>query len=141
MVLKKVCIFAITIEKVSSIMTARIVVHVSEFVLSVIYIVLIWPIYVEDDFVYGCLWGIGYLVTVAIYCGIAALIPAMHIACDVGEEQNNKGWNRLLSNIQWFLISVFILLIFGNTLGYIICLPIVIPNLVYLLYQSIREYH
>ena len=112
-------------------MRNRIVVHIIEFILSILHIVLIWPVFVENDFLYGCLWCFGYLAIIAVYCGFAALIPAMKIACDVNDTQKTKGWTQLLSNVPWFLFSVFIIFVFGSKLGYLACLPIVIPNSIY----------
>ena len=120
-------------------MVAKILIHIIECVFSIIYIVLIWPVYVENDFIYGCLWCIGYLLIIAFYSGISALIPAMQIACNVSGERKTKRRTRMLSQIPWISFTIFIIFAFGKNLGFFACLPIVIPNLTYFIYLVYRS--
>lgn len=120
-------------------MRNQIIIHILESFFAFIYVVLICPVYEGEDFMWGCIVCISYLVAIATYGTILLLLPAMRIACGV---HNNSActWKQLtLRNIPWFAFALFILFIYHNSLGYCSCLPIVIPNGIYTLRQLINQ--
>lgn len=120
-------------------MNTQIIIHISEFILSFIYVVLIWPVYEGEDYLWGFFICISYLIIIASYCIIRSLLPAMKIACNV-HYIPAYNWKQLaLANFAWFVFAFFIFFVFYGSLGYFACLPIVFPNGIYLLYQLIKR--
>ena len=124
---------------IGSTMNNRIVIHIVEFVLACIFIVVKWPIYEGSEFDYGAFLCFEYLFIIATFCFIGSLWSTMRKACDVSDDSKQQWWRILLSNAPWCVLTLVILLLFSSSLGYSACLPIVIPNSIYLLYLLIRR--
>ena len=120
-------------------MSVQIIIHVLEFCIAFIYIVLIWPVYEGEDYIWGCFICISYLMVIALYCIMHSLLPAMKIACDVYYIPSYSLKQLVLANIPWWIFTLFIFFVFHGSLGYLACLPIVFPNGVYLLFQIIKR--
>lgn len=110
------------------------ILHFFEIILAVIYIVYNWPIYEGEDYLWGVIICIGYILSIAFYCIITSLIPAMRIACDVTKKQYSQWKGILYYNILWCAFAILIVLLFGNSLSFFACLPIVLPNCIFLIY-------
>lgn len=120
-------------------MSMQIFIHSLEFIFSFIYVALIWPLYDGEDYLWGCFVCISYLVGVASYCILCSLLSAMKIACNLNSFSIFT-WKRLaLANLPWCTFVIMIALLFHNSLGYLSCAPIVIPNVIHLLYQIIKK--
>ena len=118
-------------------MRNQIIIHILESFFAFIYVVLICPVYEGEDFLWGCFVCISYQVIIITYGIILTLLPAMRIACGV---HNNSVWawkQFALRNIPWCVFSLFILFVYRDSLGYLSCLPIVIPNGIYAMLQII----
>ena len=105
-------------------MSAQLIIHILEFSIAFIYIVLIWPIYEGEDYIWGCFICISYLMVIASYCIMRSLLPAMKIACDVYSIPSYSWKQLVLANIPWCAFTLFTFFIFHASLGYIACLPI-----------------
>lgn len=119
-------------------MNIQFLIHVMELILSFIYIVLIWPVYEGEDYLWGCFISISYLVIIASYSIIRSLLPVMKIACDVFVKTVCTWKQILLDNIPWCSFALLVFFVFRDSLGCYACLPIVIPNGIYLLYLHIK---
>lgn len=116
-------------------MSKQLIIHILEFTLSFIYVMLIWPVYEGEDYLWGCFICISYIIIIASYCIMRSLLPAMKIACDVYDIPTHT-WKKLFfANIPWCAFALFISLVFQGSLGYFACLPIVVPNGICLLFQ------
>lgn len=116
------------------------VIHFIEFVLAIIYIVVKWPLYEGSEFDYGAFICFEFLFIIISYCFIGSIWSTMKKACDVMDVSKQQWWYTLLSNLPWCLLTLIIFFLFGNTFGYFACLPIVIPNCVYLIYQFFQVF-
>ncbi len=65
-------------------MKIHIILHILEFTIAFIYVVLIWPVYEGEDYLWGCFICISYLMIIVSYSIMHSLLPAMKMACDVG---------------------------------------------------------
>jgi len=118
-------------------MIIQLIIHVSELTLAIAYILVIWPVYEGEDFLWGLFICASYLLLISIYSLIRLLIPIMSVACDVIETPADKIKRVTLDIMPWFLFSLVLLILFGCTLGCCVCLPIIVPNCIYLLFQMI----
>ncbi len=116
-------------------MKIPVLIHVSELILAVAYILVIWPVYEGEDFLWGLFVCASYLLLISIYSFIRLLMPIMSAASDIIENPANKKKRVMSDIIPWFLFSLVLLLIFGCTLGCYACLPIIVPNSIYLLFK------
>lgn len=116
-------------------MTIPFIVHIVEFLLALSYIVYVWPVYEGENYIWGMVVCLGYISSLVFYCIIASLLPAMKIACEVTNISSSR-WKQLLyNNVLWCAFALFLILSFNNSLGYFACLPVVLPNFAYFLYQ------
>ena len=123
----------------SSPMSKQLIIHIFEFTLSFIYVMLIWPVYEGEDYLWGCFICISYIIIIASYCIMRSLLPAMKIACDVYDIPTHT-WKKLFfANIPWCAFALLISLVFQGSLGYFACLPIVVPNGISLLFQLLKR--
>ena len=120
-------------------MSIQIIIHVLEFSLAFLYVVLIWPVYEGEDYIWGCFICISYLMLIASYCIMCSIVPAMKIACDVYHTPAYTWKQFVLTNIPWCVFALFTFYVFHGTLGGLACLPIVFPNGIYLLFQTIKR--
>lgn len=120
-------------------MSAQLIIHILEFSIAFIYIVLIWPVYEGEDYIWGCFICISYLMVIASYCIMRSLLPAMKIACDVYSIPSYSWKQLVLANIPWCAFTLFTFFIFHASLGYIACLPIFSQNGIYLFFQIIKR--
>ena len=75
-------------------MSKQLIIHILEFTLSFIYVMLIWPVYEGEDYLWGCFICISYIIIIASYCIMRSLLPAMKIACDVYDIPTHT-WKKL----------------------------------------------
>lgn len=115
-------------------MKSYLIIHIFEIILALIYIMYIWPVYEGEDYLWGIMVCIGYILSLVIYCIITSLLPAMQIACGVTDTTYSHRKKILYYTIQWCAFTIFIVLAFNNSLNYYACIPIIIPNCVFLLY-------
>lgn len=125
----------IKFPSIGSTMKNRVVIHIVEMALTIIYVFYIWTEYKGQDYMFIWFYSIGYFILNSTYC----VLPAMKIACGVTDVRVHTWWRILLSNLPWCILTLIIILLFSSSLGYSACLPIVIPNSIYLLYLLIRR--
>lgn len=100
---------------------------------------LVWPVYEGEDYIWGCFICVSYLIVIASYFIIHSLIPAMKTACAVYYIPVNTWKQLVLTNIPWCAFAFFIYVVFHGSLGYPACLPIIIPNGIYLSFQIAKR--
>lgn len=120
-------------------MNKQLFVHISEYILTIIYVLLIWIFYKGNDYVLIFFEGLGYLIFMSFYCFLCFLLESIREACEVTCVSKKTCWRVLLSNVPWIVVTLIILYLFSGYLGYFACLPILLPNCVYLLFLLIQS--
>ena len=95
-------------------MKIHIILHILEFTIAFIYVVLIWPVYEGEDYLWGCFICISYLMIIVSYSIMHSLLPAMKMACDVGFIPAYTWKQLVLANIPWCAFAFFIFFVFQD---------------------------
>ena len=60
-------------------MSKQLIIHILEFTLSFIYVMLIWPVYEGEDYLWGCFICISYIIIIASYCIMRQIFHGVHL--------------------------------------------------------------
>ena len=70
-------------------MKKQILLHITELLLALTFIVIKWPFYEGDEYISNFVYCGVYIILILFYCAISALVPAMKLACNINEGNSN----------------------------------------------------
>ena len=118
-------------------MKAQIILHITELLLAIVYLVIKWPFYEGDEYFSNFVLCAVYIILLMFYCSISALVPAMKLACEFYKKKDLTIKKILISQIPWFIFVSIIAYLFHESLGLGAVLPIALPNIFLLAWEFI----
>ena len=120
-------------------MKKQILLHITELLLALTFIVIKWPFYEGDEYISNFVYCGVYIILILFYCAISALVPAMKLACNINEGNSNTIKKIITSQTPWVIFAAIIAYAFQNSLGLWSCIPIVFPNCFFLSIIIMKE--
>lgn len=116
-------------------MGKQLFIHFVEMILAVLYVIMNWPFYEGEDYLLGLLLCLGYLMTIAMYSGVCFLILAMGMACNMKEDIYLRRKYFIGIQLAWGGGLVIVICVFGPHIGFLSCMPIILPNVADIIYE------
>lgn len=98
-------------------MKTQILLHITELLLAIAYIVIKWPLYEGDEYMSNFVYCAVYIILILFYCAISALVPAMKLACNINEGNSITIKKIITSQIPWIIFASIIAYVFQDSLG------------------------
>lgn len=116
-----------------------ILIAILELLLSLVYIALNWHVAYDSDFFIDGIICYFYITLHLIYCFAKIFVPLMWTASGLKERFEIRGRAFVVLQFSWVLFAIVILILFVTIFGFACCLPVVIPNLLFLLYTFLNK--
>lgn len=120
-------------------MKVRLILHLMEFLLALLYVIFIWPLYEGSESLWGGFICLGYLFVFAVYCGMNTFFIFMCIAGGVAHTVGRH--QAMIYLVMCIIFAIVVYILFADSLGSFSCLPVIVPNCIYYLAQGIRTIH
>lgn len=115
-------------------MMILIFIAIVELLLSLVYIAINWHVSYDSAFLTDGIICFLYITLHLIYCLAKIFVPLMWKASGLKEGNEISGRMFVALQLSWVLFAIVILLLFGTIFGLACCLPVLLPNCLYLLY-------
>ena len=110
-----------------------------ELLLSIVYIAINWQVSYDSDFLIDGIICFLYITLHLIYCLAKIFVLLMWKASGMKERLEICGRRFVALQLLWGLFAIMILLLFGTIFNLVCCVPVLLPNCLYLLYVVVKN--